>query len=149
MSLIENSERFTRRMAQKPERPVWWQDFEWKNNRLVIRKTGIALRVDAALVHEIWNWALYLGLLHAVSVMGRLKARPRPRLWFTPDQPRPWYLVRGAAMWAGMDLAQSRHEADVTLYFDDSTIGEAPSALPDRPLNHACTDISKSHVARI
>jgi hypothetical protein len=127
----------------------WLSDFEWRDGRILIRKTGIAVRLDHHVLNEIFNWALYLALLYIVSFATHLTGRPRLRLWFAPDRPRPWYLVRGAAMWGGIDLAERALDADAAIYFDDSTIGDAPASLAVKRFNHGCTDISKSHVARV
>ena len=135
--------------ASIAKRKGWLSDFAWCDGRILIRKTGIAVRLDHHVLHEIFNWALYLALLHIVSFATHLTGRPRPRLWFAPDRPRPWYLVRGAAMWSGIDLAERALDADAAIYFDDSTIGEAPASLTAKRFNHGCTDISKSHVARV
>ena len=116
---------------------------------MLIRKTGIRLKITGAVVNEIWQWALYLSVLNIVAAWVKIKGAPRKRIWFAPDHPRPWYLVRGAAMWSGIGLAQNPAEADAALYFDDSTAGTAPPAACARRLNHACTDIGKSHVARV
>ncbi|CAL4868144.1 hypothetical protein MMA231_02418 [Asticcacaulis sp. MM231] len=137
-----------------PDSPIlrpdgWLSDFEWRDGRILIRKTGIRIRLDPHVLHEIFNWALYLALLHIVAFATHLTGRPRPRLWFAPDRPRPWYLVRGAAMWSGIDLAKRAQDADAAIYFDDSTTGDAPPSLVAKRFNHGCTDISKSHVARV
>ncbi|MDI7775106.1 hypothetical protein [Asticcacaulis sp. EMRT-3] len=137
-----------------PEAPsaphkTWLNDFIWRDGRIVIRKTGIEVRLNGPVLNEIFNWAIYLGLLNIMSFATRLNGRPRPRLWFAPDRPRAWYLLRGAAMWGGIDLATSAGNADACVYFDDSTIG-GPQAFPAMTsLNATCTNISKSHVAQV
>lgn len=136
--------------AEPIARPKGWlSDFEWRDGRILIRKTGIVVRLDHHVLNEIFNWALYLALLHIASFATHLTGQPRLRLWFAPDRPRPWYLVRGAAMWSGIDLAERAQDADAAIYFDDSTIGDAPASMAARRFNHGCTDISKSHVARV
>jgi len=132
-----------------PARRIWISDFAWSDGHLVVRKTGIRLKITRALVNEIVQWALYLAVLNTVAAWTRLRRAPRPRIWFAPDRPRPWYLVRGAAMWSGIDVADTAADADAAIYFDDSTEGAAPPVSCVRRLNHACTDIGKSHVARI
>ncbi len=52
-------------------------------------------------------------------------------------------------MWSGIDVADKPEDADAAIYFDDSTTGAAPAISCARRLNHACTDISKSHVAAV
>ncbi len=135
--------------APPPRASMWLSDFAWEDGQLRIRKTGIRLKITRALVNEIGHWAIYLLILNAVSAWTRVGGGVRPRLWFAPDRPRPWYLVRGAAMWAGIDVAASPADADAAVYFDDSTEGAAPPVACPRRLNHACTNIAKSHVARV
>ncbi|ESQ83919.1 hypothetical protein AEAC466_11360 [Asticcacaulis sp. AC466] len=127
----------------------WLRDFEWREGRLGIRKTGIRLEITLALINEIILWAGYLALLAVASLRTRLSSRPRPKLWFAPDVPRPWYLLRGTAIWAGFDTASSPMDAVAAFYFDDATHGDAPPAVGTMRFNHGCTDISKSHVARV
>jgi hypothetical protein len=135
--------------APQPPRPLWIRDFAWRDGHLLIRKTGIRLKITPALVNEIVQWALYLAILNSVAAWTRMRPARRPRIWFAPDRPRQWYLVRGAAMWSGIDVADTAAEADAAIYFDDSTEGAAPPMSCARRLNHTCTDIGKSHVARI
>jgi len=132
-----------------PVKRFWLSDFAWRDGHLVIRKTDIRLRINAALINEICHWALYLAVLNCVYAWTRLQRRPRPRIWFAPDLPRPWYLMRGAAMWSGIDIAGKPQDADAAIYFDDSTTGAPPAISCARRLNQACTDISKSHVADV
>ncbi len=129
--------------------PNWLTDFAWEDGHLLIRKTGIRLRVDHVLINEICQWAIYLAILNTVAAWARLRGEKRKSIWFAPDRPRPWYLVRGAAMWTGIDVANHPEGADAAIYFDDSTMGDAPTSACRRHLNYECTDISKSHVARI
>ena len=137
----------TQQGAAKPR--FWTNDFAWRQGRLVIRKTDIRLAVTPALIHEIANWALYLLILQTVAAWRTVTARKRRRIWFTPDHARPWYLVRGAAMWSGIALARTAREADTAIYFDDSTRGAAPASPCAHRLNFGCVDIGKSHVASV
>ena len=130
-------------------KPFWMNDFGWEKGHLYIKKTGIRLDINNALLNEIANWMIYLVILNMVAVWRRIQRVERKRIWFAPDQPRPWYLIRGAAMWSGIDMAATSAEADAAIYFDDSTAGAPPPADCARRLNHACTDISKSHVASV
>ena len=104
---------------------------------------------DAAVIAEIASWAVYLVILAIATARARLIHKTSARLWFAPDRPRPWYMVRGAAMWGGLRMARTPQEADAVFYFDDSTVGRPPSSPVGKRFNHACTDISKSRVARV
>ena len=133
----------------RPLRRFWLSDFAWQDGRILIRKTGIRLEISRALVHEIANWAIYLALLNVMAAFTWLRGVERKRIWFAPDRPRPWYLVRGAAMWTGIDVAATANAADAAIYFDDSTAGAPPPVDCTIRLNHRCTDIGKSHVAKV
>ncbi len=127
----------------------WYRDFAWRDGCLEIRKTAIRLRIDRYLVAEIASWVVWLGILWTVAIWTRLTRRTVTRLAFVPDRPRPWYLLGGAALWAGMEFADRQSEADAVIYFDDVTSGQPPASRNARRLNFACTDISKGHVARV
>ena len=122
----------------------------WADGAVFVRKTGVRLEVGFPLIWEILHWATYLPVLAAVAVIARLHRMRRPfSIWYTPDRAGPWYLVRGAALWAGYRAARTASEADAAFYFDDSTQGATPADCGRALLNGACTDISKSHVAEI
>ncbi len=89
---------------------------------------------------------LWLVILSIAALVARIAGPPPLRVWFAPDRPRAWYLIRGAALWANIRLANRPEEADAAFYFDDSTEGSPPMVTG---FNVACTDISKGHVARV
>lgn len=130
------------------QQPGWLSDFQLAKGRVRVRKTDINLAVDEKLIAEIWAWIPYLLVLWIRAVwvtLARLVRGDRRMIWFAPDRPRPWYLVRGAALWAGIGVARHQADADIAFYFDDVTAGEAQ--LAGDALNVRCTDVSKSHVA--
>ncbi|MBU4435751.1 MAG: hypothetical protein KKC14_15220 [Alphaproteobacteria bacterium] len=128
---------------------AWWSDFAWREGRVEIRKTAIRLKLDRDLIAEVLNWIGYLAILAVAATLARIR-RARPMaVRFAPDQPRPWYLLRGAALWAGVRMTAAPAEAAATFYFDDVTAGPAPLSDGGRAFNFACTDISKSHVAEV
>jgi hypothetical protein len=127
----------------------WLSEFEWSEGGIRVRRTDITLRINVDLIAEVASWALWFVVLGAAAMLARLHRRPRLSLWFAPQVPRPWYLARAAAIWAGVSLAQSEGEADAVCYFDDSTRGVPPFANAAVRLNFACADVSKSRVAEI
>jgi hypothetical protein len=127
----------------------WIHDFAWADGKLHVRKTGVKLALSHAVIAEIASWAVYLSLLAVATAWSRAKAQPKLAIGFIPDRPRRWYLVRGALMWAGLDLAERTSEADAVFYFDDTTVGMPPPTLVPQRFNFDCTDISKSHVAHV
>ena len=144
-----------RQPVAEPEAPAiarprpWYQDFAWRNGQLEIRKTSISLKIDAPLLAEIASWTVWLALLLTLAAWARITQKTPARIAFTPDTPRAWYLIGGAALWAGIRQVDRQSEADAVVYFDDRTSGQAPVSLNARRLNFACTDISKGHVARV
>lgn len=122
--------------------------FAWSDGRLEVLKTRVRLKVDGRLIAEVAHWTVYLVILAVAATVARLLLRAPVRVWYAPDQAGPWYLLRGAALWAGFSVAPSPSQADVAVYFDDSTRGVAPLASGLAMINVACTDISKSKVAR-
>ncbi len=132
-----------------PRLPGWIGDFAWRDGRVVVRKTGVSLAIDHHLIAEIVSWLLYLPLLGGFALAARLRRRRRFAVWFAPDRPRPWYLMRGAALWAGLSVAPTEASADAAFYFDDVTRGNPPAACVVPRFNFACTDVSKSHVAAV
>ena len=127
----------------------WLGDFAWRKGAIEIRKTGIRLRIDFELVWEVACWATYLAVLGVAAAAARARRRPPLRIWYAPDHARPWYLLRGAALWAGIRAASSPSTADAAFYFDDTTCGVPPDFPGLRVFNHRCADISKSHVAQV
>ena len=132
--------------APNPRPASWLRDFAWSPGRVAIRKTGVSLPLNLDVLAEIAAWALWLGPLWTAFFLARLRRRAPLALWFAPERPRPWYLVRAAAMWAGIDVARRPEEAAATFYFDDVTVGPPQ---PAGGLNAGCTDVSKSHVAAV
>ncbi|MBU1803982.1 MAG: hypothetical protein KKC02_02795, partial [Gammaproteobacteria bacterium] len=124
-------------------------DFMWRDGRIEVRKTGVRLLPDLKLAAEVVSWIVYLSLLGLVSAISFMRRRTPLSVWFAPDRPRPWYLIRGAALWGGIGVADSVRTADAAIYFDDVTCGAARPVVGLRSLNFGCDDVSKSHVARV
>lgn len=125
---------------------LWASDFVFQGGRVKVRKTGADLALDRALVADALRWFGYYAPVRLKAAVTRL-VRPGPRVWFTPDVPRPWYLVWAVAAWAGARIARSPDGADAGFYFDDSALGSTPNDGPARRLNYGCTDVTKSRVA--
>jgi hypothetical protein len=138
-------------VAENAPRSNWLSDFEWGDGRVRIRKTDIALDLDGKLWAEVARWLPYLAILSVragwARTMRALRGQQRS-IWFAPERPRPWYLARGAALWAGIAMAHDPAQADVAFYFDDVTTAEVPGDAA-AGVNAACADVSKSHVAAV
>jgi len=113
-----------------------------------LRKTGNSAALDRRLLAEVANWLCYQLVLRVVAGLRHLFRRSRPAIWFTPDRPHPRYMVRAAAMWAGVRIARSSHDADAAFFFEDATRSANVARPAGRGFNFGCTDISKTRVAR-
>ena len=93
----------------------WWlRDFQLRKSGQHIATSGADVRVDWTLVGEALVWLkfyLAVSLRYWVLVFS---GRRGPRIWFSPQRPRPWYLVRSALAWTGGRLARSPEAADIS-----------------------------------
>lgn len=113
---------------------------------VTLRKTGNTVAFDRRLLAEVAGWLLF----QAVVLVRRLsRPRSRHRIWFIPDVPHPRYMVRAAALWAGIGVAASAEAATASFYFEDATRGQVLAAPPGPSFNFGCHDISKSRVAAV
>jgi hypothetical protein len=127
---------------------LWTSDFVLKGRNVQVKKTGAVVRIDRAIAADA---AGFLGLYVTVSLKA-LATRwlaPGPRIWFTPDRPRPWYLVWAAAAWAGASVVADPSQADAAFYFDDTTRADPAPPTHACAFNFGCSDISKSRVAEV
>lgn len=127
---------------------LWTSDFHFEGGRVKVGATGADLALDRGLFTDIRLW---LGYYIPIRLLGFWVSltRPGPKVWFTPEIPRPWYLIWLAAVWAGVRFVRSPEGADAAFCFEDRTIIAPPETALPRQFNFACTDVSKSHVARI
>jgi hypothetical protein len=130
-------------------RGFWFSDFHIARGRVKVFDTGADLTLDRTLVGEALVWFGYHLVVRARSWWMALARRDRPRIWFAPQRPRPWYLVWSALAWAGLRIASSPETADAVFAFEDATWSGAclAGALP--ALNSRCADVSKSRVAEV
>ena len=129
-------------------RGYWFSDlqFHWDAS-LTVRKTGVRITLKELTAGELRKFFGYLGLLLLQAAGVRLSGRRRYRVWFTPDRPRPWYVVWSAATLANVKFVHGAEDADAVFYFEDVTIGAPPWISGRHVLNAGVTDISKSRVA--
>jgi hypothetical protein len=129
-------------------RGFWLSDlqFHWDAS-LTVRKSGVRITLRELTAGELRKFFGYLGLLLVQAAGVRLSGRKRYRVWFTPDRPRPWYVVWSAATLAGVRFERGPEQADAVFYFEDVTVGAPPRIAGHRVLNAGVTDISKSRVA--
>lgn len=126
----------------------WFSDlqFHWDAS-ITVRKTGVKITLKELTAGELSKFFAYLGVLLVQAVGVRLSGRKRYKVWFTPDRPRPWYVVWSAATLAGVKFVRDEKSADAVFWFEDVTLGQAPRVPGHSVLNAGVTDISKSRVA--
>lgn len=126
---------------------AWWRDFRYDKGALEVRKTGIRVPVEPGVVGEFLAWLAFHGRIEAERLKVR---RDGPKVWFAPDQPRPWYLIWPVFELAGLRHASDPQSADIGFCFEDLTEAAAPCAPAGLTvLNRGCTDVSKSRVAQV
>ena len=127
---------------------LWTADVAVRGRALTVKKTGAVIPLDGALASEAATW---FGLYAAIRMktVANLFGPRGPTVWFAPDRPRPWYLIWAAAAWNGVRIARSPDEATASFYFEDTTAARPPRPQHARAFNYACTDVSKSCVARM
>lgn len=155
------------------ELSMWLSDFKWRKDHLIVRRTGVRVPLNAAIVGEFFAWfAFYLALLpvrawhlarhvlhQGVRQVFNWPMRPGPQpqqsgltLAFLPHPPRPWFLLWAVALMAGARFTGPA-AAQAVFYFEDQTAACPPAGArvhDDQILvNFDCADVSKSRVARI
>ena len=129
----------------------WFTDFQLEGDgSVLIKKTGHRLTLDLHLAHDIFTWFCFYFFAQAWRLQRTLSGHKRPKIAFTPDRPRPWYLIWPVMHVAGARLVTDLSQADIIMQFDDST--ETAAELPTpragvRTVNFDCNDISKTRVA--
>src|ERR1700712_4348738 len=93
-------------------------DFDIGDGCVTLRKTGNSAPIDPRLLAEVAIWLIYHMIVSLRAFAWRLVRRPTCSIWFTPDVPHPRYMVRSAAIWAGITVAKSAAEADAAFYFE-------------------------------
>nr|QQZ51203.1 hypothetical protein JKL49_08865 [Phenylobacterium glaciei] len=115
----------------------WFSDFEFHEGGLTVHKTGTKIRLDGALIGECLNWFGYHLIVRARSWALAATRAPGPAIWFTPDKPRPWYLIWAAMAWSGCRMARSPEAADACFCFEDATWGLRALPPTNAPLTSA------------
>ena len=107
--------------GKNTQRGFWGFDFQL-NRRLRPRQIH-----RHALQERLAALEGYLPLVHvlrvraAASAFGRALTKPAgPRIWFTPYNPRPWYILWAATVWGGMRFARSPERARRRVLFRGS-----------------------------
>jgi hypothetical protein len=131
---------------------LWTSDFVIEDGVIRVKKTGHRLVPDLKLWHSILTWLCFYALAQGWRLRRRVAGHRRPTIAFTPDVPRPWYLIWPVAQAAGARLVDRTEDADIVMAFDDSTMSEPGTVklrAGARAVNLDCRDISKTSVAQV
>lgn len=131
------------------QRGAWVKDFRIEAGYIHVKSTGVRIKNDLQLWSDIFRWLTYYAFVRAHGFLASLRRPLGPRIWFTPHQPRPWYIIWAATVWGGMAFARSPAHADAAFYFEDLTQATPPDPQHKRAFNFGVCDVSKSHVARV
>lgn len=123
--------------------------FAIRGGRVTLRKTGNSAPLDARLAREVASWLSFQVVLRARAALLRTTRPPGPALWFAPDRPGPWYMIRAVAAWAGIRVVATPDRADAGFFFEDATVSLTQVPRHARRFNYGCTDIGKSRVAAV
>ena len=129
-------------------RALWWKDFIFQDGFVTVKKTGARLPIEFGLIGDVLTWLTF----YIVIEFWRLKTafQDGPKIFFTPDQPRPWYLIWPVLSASGIKITRDASQADALFHFEDSTASQLMDAPTDqRLINMHCHSIEKSHVATV
>lgn len=132
-----------------PAKAHWFADLALTRHGLTVRKSGRRIGFAEITPGEFLKFCGYLVFVLTKSAWVQIVRPARLSVYFSPDRPRPWYIVWSAMALGGIKYAKSAADANATFYFEDLTVGMLPRGLPPDALNAACTDISKSRVAAV
>jgi len=118
-----------------------FSDFDWSWRGVRVRETGAEIAFNLELAWDVWRGGYYI----IRESMRRPETELPIAIKYSPNAPRPWYLLWGALRQAG--LTRTEGKADLTIFFSDVTQVKA-TPFEGWTINGACTDISKSHVAK-
>jgi hypothetical protein len=123
----------------------WLNDLDFKGRTIIVRTTGARLRLDFDLLSDVWRW---FSLFIPVWVTGFVKRRLRaaPKIWFSPQPARPWYLIWNVATFGGFQIVTDPKKADLKFRFEDvTTMDDDPECYS--MINGRCLSVSKTKVA--
>jgi len=132
-------------------RSHWLKDFVFSSEGVLVKKTGAKLRINPALLNDVFTWLTFYSFAQGWRLLRRLSGKAHPRIAFSPDVPRPWYLIWPVLHVAGAKIEQNPAKADILFHFEDATTTATPvpTAGPrTRYVNFNCRDVSKTRVAK-
>jgi hypothetical protein len=134
----------------------WLADLELGDGVLLVKKTGAQIPLSWATFVEGVQFFSYYCSVELWRAGRFLLGQRGPSVAFSPDRPRPWYLIWPVLHAAGARIVDNPDKADFVVHFDDTTLSlNVPPPLSGKAgkhthhLNFACTDISKSRVTRV
>lgn len=135
--------------GKNTQRGFWGFDFYLKDGYVHVKSTGTSFKNDWQLWKDIFRWFTYYAFVRLNGYWTRLTKPAGPAIWFTPYNPRPWYILWAATVWGGMRFARSPERGDAAFYFEDQTTATPPPPRNARAFNFGVGDVSKSKVAEV
>lgn len=131
--------------APRPYSRNWLADFDFSGPAPRYRQTGAEIALSPENLSEAPPWLAYFAAVHALA-----PRRAAFTIAFTPDRPRPWYLIWPVLKFAGARIVSSPETADVLFHFQDATRSTPVHfGIGDQVhINMACRSIAKSDVER-
>lgn len=83
-----------------PGKAHWFADLEFSRRGLFVRKTGRRIGLNEIAPTEFFKFCSYLTVVLIKSAWIRVFKPSEMSVHFTPDRPRPWYVV-----WSAMAVA--------------------------------------------
>ncbi len=135
---------------------AWWNDLSLERGGLRARKTGALIPYKreniVAIARGFMVYLMTQGLRLGAAFM---PGRPLS-MAFLPHRPQPWYLIWPVLYAAGGRITSNARTADAVFFFEDITTSDANHVMDalsqgasGKMINLACTDVSKSRVARV
>jgi hypothetical protein len=135
--------------GKNTQRGSWLGDFQYKDGYIIVKSTGVWMKNDFQLWADIFRWLTYYAFVRLHGVWVGLTRPAGPRIYFTPVQPRPWYIMWAAAVWGGMIFVRTPEKAEAAIYFEDQTVATPPDPKHPRAFNFGVGDVSKSRVSAV
>lgn len=135
--------------GKNTQRGFWGFDFQLVDGYVHVKSTGVRFKNDWQLWKDILRWFTYYVFVRLRGFWAGLTEPAGPAIYFTPIQPRPWYILWAAAVWGGMRFVRSPAHADAAIYFEDQTVATPPDPQHARAFNFGVGDVSKTKVAHV
>lgn len=124
----------------------WVSEVRLTPRGVKVRKTGHPLPLGWGALVDARRWLVFYRALRDAAP----SSADGPSFYFGPQTARPWYFARAIVAAHGGRVVADPAEADIVWTFDDQTVSPTVEGRTGQTvINGACTDVSKSLVARV